>query len=366
MHDRPASSARPSGWRRVAAVLVGALLVGVVVAPSGQAVERTGDGPTSLSWGECEGRQLRGTECARLDVPLDWADPDGRRISLALARIPSTGTASDRIGVLVFNPGGPGGSGVDELRFVARDLPRAVRERFDILTWDPRGVAASEPELVACGTAQPVVPPVTGPVDWASFATANVEATAARNADCLAVNGDVAPFLSTWYVIRDLDAIRAATGERQLTFWGMSYGTTVGRAYAQRFPGRVRAMVLDGAIDPLSTVPSYAREQFWASATGRARFNAWLSPRVETMQRRVMAALDGRVIAVDDGRTISRWDIIEYTLDYLPFQAWWPDIRDVIRTARTALFDEVPARRARAAERLANAMTPDDASRRMP
>lgn len=201
-----------------------------------------------LDWAACEEQieQLAATECATMPVPLDHADPTGRTIEIAVARIDSA-SGDDQIGSLVLNPGGPGGSGVDFLATAAATIPAAVQERFDLVSFDPRGVGAStafdcdlqlddEVTLLAEGD----------DAGWEALIADGAEQLARCPADAL----ELMPWLGTNNAARDMDVLRAALGDEQLTYVGFSYGTQLGTAYANLFPDRVRALVLDGAVTP--------------------------------------------------------------------------------------------------------------------
>ena len=288
-----------------------------------------------LDWRRCTTPGLpRATRCAWLTVPRDWADPQaGETYRIRVARIPATGT---RIGVLTFNPGGPGGSGVGAIGGVASILPASVRQSFDLVAWDPRGVGESEPRLATCEITSPDLP-ATGPIDVDAIATATVAAISEANLACLAANPDDADYVGTWQVIRDLDALRAALGESKLTFWGMSYGTTVGRAYAQAFPGRLRALVLDGAISPAPTIHSYMREHIWDDVTAVERMLAALgAPRIATYHR-AARYLEDQVLRFVGGYTINRWEFIGTLMGMAAYQQAWGDVGELLDEVRRAL-----------------------------
>ncbi|WP_436789507.1 alpha/beta fold hydrolase [Yinghuangia sp. YIM S10712] len=202
----------------------------------------------TLTWGPCEDAD-DAYECSTLRVPLDYRDPGRAAIDLPLIRT----TARDpgrRLGTLVLQPGGPGSSGVDFVRDNYADLPAELRERFDVVGFDVRGVGRAG--QVRCwddaryGRAIADAPGMPGP-GGLSRAIAEAEDF---NAACVRNSGARLPYLGTGYVARDIDRIRAALGERQLSFYGRSFGTFIGTVYADLFPGRVRAMALDGAYDP--------------------------------------------------------------------------------------------------------------------
>jgi pimeloyl-ACP methyl ester carboxylesterase len=199
-------------------------------------IERTG----SILWRGCGD-----IECATLSVPLDRAHPNGRRIELSLARRPAAGK---RRGVLFTNPGGPGGSGVELVQASDTVFDASVRDGFDIVSWDPRGVGAST--HVNCKSDLDAFYAVDRSGADAATARANVKAAKRLAADCARNGRGLLPFLSTSATVDDMDAIRAAMGVRTISYLGFSYGTYLGAEYAARYPHRVRAMVLDGAIDP--------------------------------------------------------------------------------------------------------------------
>jgi pimeloyl-ACP methyl ester carboxylesterase len=225
-------------YRLIAAA---AVLIGLVAAPSALAAP--------LEWTPCED----GLECATAHVPLDYDKPAGKEISLALVRRPA-GDPSRRIGSLFVNNGGPGNSAVD---FVRRDAEAVyapeVLARFDVIGMDPRGVARSTP--VRCfadageqGGFLGALPPFpVGRDEERSFAAAQAE----LGQRCLARNGELLSHLSTANVARDLDTLRRAVGDAKLTYVGHSYGSMLGATYANLFPGKVRALVLDAVLDPV-------------------------------------------------------------------------------------------------------------------
>jgi pimeloyl-ACP methyl ester carboxylesterase len=195
-----------------------------------------------LRWHGCD--VAADAECATLTVPLDWSDPGGATIDLALARLPATG---DRIGSVVVNPGGPGGSGLDLLSDDPFDS--AVARRFDVVSWDPRGVGDST--AVRCGakTVGPFLAADPDPDTPEEEATLEQRAAAVAR-DCGAADAALLPHLGTDDVARDLEAIRRGLDDGPLNYLGFSYGTQIGQQYAQFFPGEVRTMVLDGVVDP--------------------------------------------------------------------------------------------------------------------
>jgi pimeloyl-ACP methyl ester carboxylesterase len=205
-------------------------------------------------------------DCARVRVPLDWARPSGPKITLAVIRHRAS-RPGKRIGMLFFNPGGPGVSGVHDLRdpFVSRLLDEAGGGRFDVVSWDPRGVGASthvrcfRSELSATRFWDGLTAPTTAPASRRYLAKAIEYARR-----CARLSGSLLAHLSTADTVRDLDYLRVLLHQRRLTYLGWSYGTFLGQTYANMFPGRVRAMVLDGVVDAVSYVRN--KESFLENA----------------------------------------------------------------------------------------------------
>jgi pimeloyl-ACP methyl ester carboxylesterase len=229
-------------------------------APSSSPATAGAPAVAAPQWRPCQGAAgPSGYQCATLQVPRDPEHPGvGGTIGLALDRRPASGA---RIGSLLVNPGGPGASGVDFLPQVVGILPKAVLQRFDVIGFDPPGVGRSAP--VVC---------LDGPGLYAWFHTDPDPHSAAGMAAYLAADRTFAagcernsaaelPYVSTVDAAIDMDAIRQAVGDPKLTYLGFSYGTFLGATYAGLYPTRVRAMVLDGALDPSLPVLTGLDEQ---------------------------------------------------------------------------------------------------------
>lgn len=199
--------------------------------------------PPPLEWSSCDLESPAPTECATLEVPLDWDEPDGATVELALARIPARG---ERMGTVVTNPGGPGASGVT---YLASDpFGEGLGDSFDQVSWDPRGVGASDP-LECSGSVPRFLHADPAPDDEAER-TFLERSAAAVAADCGRADPDLLAAIGTSQVVRDLEAIRLALGGDDLDYVGLSYGSQIGLGYAAEFGDRIRTMVLDGVVDP--------------------------------------------------------------------------------------------------------------------
>jgi pimeloyl-ACP methyl ester carboxylesterase len=208
--------------------------------PEEGAEPAAGEPTTDLEWSTCDGRY----ECAEVEVPVDHDVPDGDTIAIALIRRPAT-DPDRRIGSLLVNPGGPGGSGVDAVAFLS--LPAEVAERFDVVGFDPRGVGRSAP--LDCNTHLQAIYDVDPTLDDRADRRAFLDVSQDFVDECEERHGDLLAHLGTEDVARDLDLIRAAVGDEQLSYLGYSYGTSIGQQYARLFPEKVRTMVLDGVVD---------------------------------------------------------------------------------------------------------------------
>ena len=242
-----------------------------------------------VDWSACGS-----AECATVVVPLDHSAPDGEQISLHVERLPATG---ERIGGLFFNFGGPGAGAADLIgRF---GVPTSIRERFDIIGMDPRGVGQSTP--LACGldpatlySADPTIEDETDASELIGISTRYAN-------DCEAAKGDVLPHLGTNNVARDMDLIRAGMGDETLSYVGYSYGTSIGQAYAELFPDRVRAMILDGLVDPEPSGIDVAIEQAEGFETALANWAAGCDRRSSCDFADPIAAVERMLSLAEDG-----------------------------------------------------------------
>jgi pimeloyl-ACP methyl ester carboxylesterase len=218
--------------------------------------------PEPIRWTRCQYG-----ECAHPTVPLDYRKPNGEQIELSVSRAPATG---DRIGALFVNPGGPGASGIDFASALATILPSQINERFDIVGFDPRGVGESTP--VDCGVDATDLYAVDPTIETPEDRQALLDISEAYVDDCAIKFGAELPFVSTRDVAKDMDTIRAAMGDDQLSYLGFSYGTAIGQVYADLFPDRVRSMVLDGVLELGPSGLELAAEQAAGFETALARY----------------------------------------------------------------------------------------------
>ncbi|MER5528261.1 alpha/beta hydrolase [Streptomyces sp. NPDC002677] len=210
--------------------------------PAPDEAEGGGDTPSPLPGGGA-------WQCATMKAPLDWSKPKGATIGLALIRAKASGEASKRIGSLIFNFGGPGGSGITTLPAFAEDYA-ALRTRYDLVSFDPRGVGRSDP--VECENDEQLDNyfQQDGTPETSAERTQLINRTKQFNAACEKNSKSILPHVRTTDAARDMDLMRQVLGDRQLHYFGISYGTELGGVYAHLFPKNVGRAVLDGVIDP--------------------------------------------------------------------------------------------------------------------
>ncbi|GCB49547.1 hypothetical protein SNL152K_6886 [Streptomyces sp. NL15-2K] len=248
--DRMKQITRHAPVLAASALLLG--LTGPLAASSSAAAPSAPSTPStpSLKWTKCEGNGLDPRQrCASIEVPMDYAEPDGRTIDLVISRIPSANPDARR-GALLMIPGGPGGSSLKDPSEKGQKLPEGVRDAYDLVGFAPRGNAPSS--TVSCGLATGDLATTTlRPWPAPDGSVAQNMASARRMANACAHSGNpLLRHISTVDNARDVDRIRAALGERKLSIWGVSYGTYVGAVYSQLFPFRTDRVVLDSNDDP--------------------------------------------------------------------------------------------------------------------
>jgi pimeloyl-ACP methyl ester carboxylesterase len=262
---------RPHSVLSLMPLLLLAILLGLGPVIAGRAQEATPEATsTALAWSACA--DADSWECASLPVPLDYSAPTGATTNLALTRLPAADPAQ-RIGALFVNCGGPGCPTVTILHQLGTVLfPGETRARFDLVGFDPRGVGESgqidcRPDYEAYYALDPSP---DDDAEWEAWlAGGRAFATA-----CAANAGDLLPFLGTENVVSDMERLRAALGEETISFLGISYGTSIGARYADRYPDRVRAFALDSGLPSFIATATFLPE--WVDAIERA-FDAYLA-----------------------------------------------------------------------------------------
>ncbi|MGQ0842232.1 alpha/beta hydrolase [Actinokineospora sp.] len=311
----------------------------------------------ALTWEDCAGYakneadggtlRTKGAQCTRLTVPLDYAKPDGDTITIGVLRKPAT-KPDARIGSLVINPGGPGAAGLATAARLAN--VGTLGERFDFVGFDPRGVGSSEPTVRCLTDAERDAERADDDeLDTSAAGVAKVEADQrAYAAKCAERSGKGAALLAnigTRDVARDIDVLRSALGDDKLNYLGYSYGTRIGTVYAETFPGNVRAMVLDGALDPDQDAVAELVAQAEGFQQAFDDFVAWCVQRQDCAlgraADRALAAfhelvrpLGTRPIETGDGRRLSYSDASTGVIQALYSEQLWEPLNTGLNELR--------------------------------
>jgi pimeloyl-ACP methyl ester carboxylesterase len=288
-------------------------------------------------------------ECASVAVPRDWAAPQGGgTYDVAMIRIHSQ-TQKNRIGSLLINPGGPGGSGIETAVYLSfgqalGGLPTEVTDRFDIVGFDPRGVGRSSP--VKC---------ISDKDQDATFAAVPDPKTDAEFQEVVALNkrvaegcgqkyGDQLPLFSTEQAAHDMDAIRTAVGDPKMTYLGFSYGTLLGATYAQLFPDKVRALVLDGAINPKQDFIAGSESQAKGFERAFTNFTTWckatpakcpIAPDARGAVTDALAKAAASPVPGDDGRDATAGWIFVAVISSLYTESGWQQLAKAVDDLQT-------------------------------
>lgn len=335
-------------WRSTAAALgAAAVVVAMVPAPSFAAAPAAG----RIGWGECpapppDGYQDPRQQCATVKVPLDYRRPHGRTIDVAISRIATSVPAKHR-GILLSNPGGPGGSGLDLPSALASVLPPEVLDQYDLIGFDPRGVGHSTP--VTCGidmSPASVTLQLPYPAPDGSIAR-NVAFAKQTAAECARRGGDLLPYITTANTTRDMDGIRALLGEPKLSYLGISYGTYLGAVYTSLYPQRSDRIVLDSAVDPdlvwrdmwqtwNAAVPERINDFYSYAATYGGIFGLGDTPAaVRTAYTGIVVALDRTPLDLGDGLILDGNYLRELTRSLLYSDYYLPLLSSLVAEVGT-------------------------------
>ncbi|MFC9892276.1 alpha/beta hydrolase [Nocardia sp. NPDC127579] len=335
--------------RRKAIVVAAALLAAACTsAPVAEPPKPTLDRfyQQQLTWGSCadfagaEAAIKAGMECTRMLVPIDYGRPDGDTARIALSRQRSRGA---KIGSLVTNPGGPGGPGL-EMPAVLADSPLA--DRFDVIGMDVRGLGASLPRL-DCRSSEQLA--VERQLLGFSHAWGEIDQVEEENEgfvnSCVQRSGvNLLAHIGTVDVARDIDVLRAVLGDEKLTYFGVSYGTRIGSTYAEMFPTRVRAMVLDGAIDPALNIADpvidgaafqQAFDAYAADCTKAPDCPLGTDPArtTEAFHGLTRPLLAPEVFA--DPSKLTYFDVLPIVINSLYHPRFWPDLTRLLTAVKT-------------------------------
>ncbi len=347
----------PAAFTAVLIVVLLAVLAGcsggptaspAITATSGRAGIGLGSGGAAsavappLHWRTCpaelDGQSYSGPLlCAILQVPLNYNKPAGRKISLALSELPATAPAGQQQGVLLVNPGGPGGSGLVLPTEVAAVLSPSVAADYDIIGFDTRGVGSSVPALTCdpsfFSKPRPSYVPSSPAAEQVLIGRARTYA-----ADCEKRFGWLLPYMTSADIARDMDSIRIALGQRQINYLGYSYGTYLGQVYGTLFPGRIRRMVLDSVVDPDGAWWADNIMQDYAFQGRMNAFFTWVAANegvyrlgsseaaVAATWSRAMASVQARPIAGPSGPLVGPDELSDTFLEGGYDESLWPGL----------------------------------------
>ncbi|MEV5877652.1 alpha/beta hydrolase [Streptomyces sp. NPDC052101] len=271
--------------------------------------------------------------CATLKVPLDWSEPDGATIGLALIRAQATG--GNRIGSLLFNFGGPGGSGVSTLPYYA-NTAADLHERYDLVSWDPRGVGASEGIRCRDDRQIEAAEGVDATPDTPQEEQAFLQDAAGFGKGCQKAAGNLLAHVSTTDTARDMDLMRQVLGDEKLHYFGISYGTELGGVYAHLFPQRVGRMILDAVVDPTADTVGHAENQTrgfqralddYLKSTGQDPAQG--SRKIAALLKRI----DARPLPAESGRKLTESLAVTGIILPLYSKATWPRLTGALNSA---------------------------------
>ncbi|MFJ7148558.1 alpha/beta hydrolase [Streptomyces sp. NPDC100445] len=335
----------------VAAVAAALLLAGCGRSSGGSGNEGKGTGtpappaglPSSLTaqhldWRRCEATGESAApgddwRCATLRAPLNWSEPDGPTIGLALIRARTIG--DDRIGSMLFNFGGPGGSGVSTMPYYSATVS-ALHEHYDLVSWDPRGVGASEGVRCRDDRAVEAAEAVDTTPDTPAEEKAYLRDATDFGKGCRKAAGSLLAHVSTTDSARDMDLMRHVLGDERMHYFGISYGTELGGVYAHLFPKRVGRMVLDAVVDPTADTVGHARNQAlgfqralddYLRSTGQDPARG--SRRIADLLRR----LDTRALPTSSGRKLNQTLATTGIILPLYSESSWPRLTSALKSA---------------------------------
>ncbi|MFF7367805.1 alpha/beta hydrolase [Streptomyces tricolor] len=271
--------------------------------------------------------------CATLKVPLDWSRPDGRTIGLALIR--SRATGGDRIGSLLFNFGGPGGSGVASMPYFATSVS-ALHKRYDLVSWDPRGVGASQGVRCRGDREIEAAESVDATPDTPSEEKAYFQDAADFGKGCRQAAGPLLAHVSTTDTARDMDLMRQVLGDDKLHYFGMSYGTELGGVYAHLFPRRVGRLVLDAVVDPTADTVGHAQNQARGFQRALDDYLKSTGQDPEQGSRKIadlLTRLDAQPLPTSSGRKLTQTLAVTGIIQPLYSESMWPRLTSALTSA---------------------------------
>ncbi|GGX40546.1 alpha/beta hydrolase [Streptomyces fructofermentans] len=295
-----------------------------------------------LDWNRCKatatgpapGGEWR---CATLRTPVDWAKPAGETMGLALIRSESSGSSGERVGSLLFNFGGPGGSGVDYLPPYGPTFAK-LHERYDLVSWDPRGVAASEGVRCRGDKEIEAAEAVDTTPDTAAEQSTYLKDAVDFGKGCRKSAGKLMEHVSTTDTARDMDLMRHVLGDERLHYFGISYGTELGGVYAHLFPGRVGRLVLDAVVDPSAGMVGHAKNQAKGFQRALEDYLKAAGQNPEEGSRKIVDLLeriDAEPLPTSSGRVLTQQLALTGIVYPLYSKSSWPALTSALEAAQS-------------------------------
>ncbi|MEU6541142.1 alpha/beta hydrolase [Streptomyces sp. NPDC047000] len=293
-----------------------------------------------LDWGRCKGTAdspAPGSDwqCATLEAPLDWSRPTGETIGIALIRAKASGDGGKRIGSLLFNFGGPGGSGVSTMPLYAATVSK-LRERYDLVSWDPRGVGGSEGLRCRGDKAIQAAESVDATPDDAAEEKAYFQDAADFGKGCLKAAGKLLAHVSTTDTARDMDLMRQVLGDTRMHYFGISYGTELGGVYAHLFPKKVGRLILDAVVDPGADAVGHAENQAKGFQRALDDYLRSTGQNPEQGSRKIadlLKRLDTTPLPTSSGRKLTQTLAVTGIVLPLYSQSSWPELTSALEAA---------------------------------
>ena len=295
-----------------------------------------------LTWSECKGKDRAGMQCAQAQVPLNYKNPGGKTITISMLKVPAK--SGKPIGSLFINPGGPGGSGIDEAVKLSKSLKPEMLDKYDLLGFDPRGVGASTP--VKCADTAALNTFIIGAdYDLSTAKGRQQQQEAAKKiADgCEKRSGELLAHVGTESAARDMDVLRGLVGDKKLNYLGFSYGTELGGTYADLFPKKVGRMVLDGVAEPqlgsarmlyemtLGFDKSFGRYAKRCIDGGKCALGTTVKAAKKKMRALFDQAAKKPFPTSNPNRKLTRSLLTSEVRQYLYSDASWPDLDEKLR-----------------------------------
>ncbi|QNP70349.1 alpha/beta fold hydrolase [Streptomyces roseirectus] len=330
---------RWAAWGAVVALVVAGCSSGSSKGGSDGGGKAAGQSLTDqkLDWKRCAGGSAPGAvwQCATMKAPLDWSKPEGRTIDVGLVRARSSGAASERIGSLLFNFGGPGASGVDTLPSFGSTMA-SLRERYDLVSFDPRGVGRSEGVRCRSDREIAAAETVDSTPDTPQEERAYFQDAAGFGRGCAKAAGDLLSHVSTTDTARDMDLMRQVLGDTKTHYFGISYGTELGGVYAHLFPGNVGRLVLDAVVDPTADAVGHARNQARGFQLALDNYLRSTGQDPEAGTRRIadlLARLDADALPASSGRRLTQTLAVTGIVTPLYSESSWPSLTRALEEA---------------------------------